>query len=271
MKISALVCARNEEARLADCLHGLRFYDEIVVVADRCNDGTAEIAKRHGALVVEGIFPLESQRKEAGLAACTGDWILEIDADEQADEALAAEIRLAVATASGDWFNIPIDNYVGGQLVRRGWGGSFGTSLVARLYRRGVKRWKPERVHPGVVFEGRTAGTLATAIRHQVDEDIGDMVDRLNRYTALRAADLADRGDPGGLWGNVFRGFRRFWKCYVSRRGREEGDLGFLIALMAGLYPVLSHLRAKEILAARQAPAAEEVGAETVSALHGVR
>lgn len=269
MRVSALVCARNEEARLADCLYGLRHYDEIVVVADRCIDRTAEIARRHGALVVEGIFPLESQRKEAGLGACSGDWILEIDADELADEALASEIRREIATASGDWFNVPIDNYVGGQLVRRGWGGSFGTSLVARLYRRGVKRWKAERVHPGVTFQGRTAGTLKAAIRHQVDEDIGDMVDRLNRYTALRAADLADRGEPGSLWDNVFRGFRRFWKCYVGRRGREEGDLGFLIALMAGLYPVLSHLRAKEILAARRAQVAESQPRDTV--LHGVR
>jgi glycosyltransferase involved in cell wall biosynthesis len=274
MKISALVCARNEEARLADCLRGLQAYDEIVVVADRCTDRTAEIARGFGAHVVEGIFPLESQRKEAGLAACSGDWIFEIDADEHADAALAAEIRQAIATASGDWFQAPVDNYVGGQLVRRGWGGSFGTTLVTRLYRRGVKRWKAERVHPGVSFEGRFAGKLKTPIRHDVDEDIGDMLDRLNRYTALRAADLADRGEPGTLWDNVFRGFRRFWKCYIGRKGRREGDLGFLIALMAGLYPVLSHLRAKEILAARRAQpvhAAEDGSIRSDALLHGVR
>jgi glycosyltransferase involved in cell wall biosynthesis len=270
MKVSALVCARNEEARLAECLRGLAGYDEIVVVADRCTDRTAEIARHYGAVVVEGIFPLESQRKEAGLAVCSGDWILEIDADEHADEALAAEVRRAIAGAAGDWFRIPVDNYVGARLVRRGWGGSFGTTLVARLYRRGVKRWRAERVHPGVTFEGTFAGTLTTPIRHQVDEDIGDMLDRLNRYTALRAADLADRGDPGGLWDNVFRGFRRFWKCYVVRKGREEGDLGFLISLMAGLYPVLSHLRAKEILAARRAQAAGE-GVQPDTLLHGAR
>lgn len=261
VQLSALICAHNEEARLAERLRELAFCDEIVVVADRCTDRTQEIARQFGARVVAGIFPLEGHRKEAGVAACSGDWIFEVDADEGIDAALGAEIRAAIATATGDWFLVPVDNYVGATLVRHGWGGSFGTSSVARLYRRGVKRWKPQRVHPGVDLQGRYAGKLATPMRHQVDEDIGDMIDRLNRYTALRAADLADRNAPGELWDEVFRGLRRFWKCYVRRQGRREGGLGFLIALMAGLYPVLSHLRAKEILesraaAARHAPAA---------------
>jgi hypothetical protein len=38
--------------------------------------------------------------------------------------------------------------------------------------------------------------------------------------------------------------FSRFWKCYVSRRGYREGGHGFVIALCAALYPVLSHLKA---------------------------
>ncbi|RAK59741.1 glycosyltransferase family 2 protein [Phenylobacterium hankyongense] len=261
MKLSGLVCAHNEEARLAECLRGLAFCDEVVVVADRCTDRTQEIARQFGAIVIDGIFPLESQRKDAGIAACSGEWIFEVDADELVDPMLAAEVRATIeAPAQGDWFQVPVDNYVGKTLVRNGWGGSFGTSSVARLYRRGVKHWKPHRVHPGVTFEGRFAGGLNTPLRHKVDDDIGDMIDRLNRYTALRAADLADKGEPGTLGDNVFRGFRRFWKCYVGRKGRREGDLGFLIALMAGLYPVISHLRAKEILEARRSAPQEALG-----------
>jgi len=251
VQLSALVCARNEEARLGDCLRGLAFCDEVVVVADRCTDRTQEIARQAGARVVVGIFPLESQRKEAGLAACAGEWILEVDADEHIDPPLAAEIRAAIAEPRGDWFHLPLDNYVGATRVRHGWGGSFGTSSVVRLFRRGAKHWKTQRVHPGVTLEGRGGGSLTTPMRHQVDTDIGDMIERLNRYTALRAADLADQGKPGELWDNVFRGVRRFWKCYIRRKGHREGGLGFLIAVMAGLYPILSHLRAKELLAAR--------------------
>ena len=268
MRLSALVCAHNEEARVGECLRALTFCDEIVVVADRCTDRTQEIARYAGAVVIDGIFPLESQRKAAGVEACTGDWIFEVDADEIVGADLASEIRTTIeAGPAGDYFQVPVDNYVGPTLVRHGWGGSFGTSSVARLYRPRSKRWKPQRVHPGVTFDGQFAGSLRGAIRHKVDDDIADMVQRLNRYTDLRAQDLADTGKPGGLWDNVFRGFRRFYKCYFTRKGRSEGDLGFLIALMAGLYPVLSHLKAKEILAQRAvapkdeaAPASDVVG-----------
>lgn len=247
--LSGLVCVHNEEARLAECLERLAFCDEIVVVADRCTDRSEAIARKMGARVVSGIFPVEGLRKEAGVAACRGDWILELDADEAVTPALAREIRETVARSTADWHQVPVDNYVGAQLVRHGWGGSFGASSVARLFRRGVKSWKSERVHPGTIFTGVYGGRLHNAILHKVDDDIADMVQRLNRYTALRGQDLADSGKIKSLWDDLFRGVRRFYKCYVSRKGYKEGDMGFLIAIMAGLYPLLSNLKAREIRA----------------------
>ena len=247
--LSGLVCVHNEEARLAECLERLAFCDEIVVVADRCTDRSEAIARKMGARVVSGIFPVEGLRKEAGVAACRGDWILELDADEAVTPALAHEIRETVARSTADWHQVPVDNFVGAQLVRHGWGGSFGASSVARLFRKGVKRWKSERVHPGTTFTGVYGGRLNNAILHKVDDDIADMVQRLNRYTALRGQDLADSGKIKGLWDDLFRGVRRFYKCYVARKGYKEGDMGFLIAVMAGLYPLLSNLKAREIRA----------------------
>src|SRR3546814_2057610 len=80
-RLSALVVAHDEEARLADCLDALRFADEIVVVLDRCTDGSKAIAARYTDRLVEGAWPIEGERRNAGIAACTGDWIFEVDAD----------------------------------------------------------------------------------------------------------------------------------------------------------------------------------------------
>jgi glycosyltransferase involved in cell wall biosynthesis len=248
VKLSALICVHNQEAQLSQCLRRLSFCDEVVVVADRCTDRSQEIARRHGAVIVSGIFPLENQRRSAGLAAASGQWVLEVDAGRADRFRLAWEIRATLdARRAGDWYEIPVDNYVGDELVRHGWGGSFGTDRAARLYRprrqalEGASGWTGRQcwTAPGGRAEGRDP--------HNLDEDIGDMIHRLTRYTALRGEDLADSGKIKSLPDDAFRGVRRFFKCYVSRKGYTEGDLGFLISLMAGLYPMLSNLKAREI------------------------
>lgn len=252
MKLSALVCAQNDEARLADCLRGLTFCDEIVVVADRCVDRTAEIARQFGARVIDGIFPLESQRKTVGVSACLGEWILEVEPDERVDAKLAYEIRAAIhGRPGGAWFDVPVANFVGGTLVRRGWGAGLGDVMAPRLFRRSVKRWKAGRVAAPVALDGRYAGAIETPISRWADADLGHMLGRLNRLTALRALDLADAGKSGTLIGDVGRGLRQFWTCYVVRQGAREGELGLLISLMAGLGAVLSGARAREILKTR--------------------
>ncbi|MCK6449554.1 MAG: glycosyltransferase family 2 protein [Alphaproteobacteria bacterium] len=242
--LSALVVAHNEEARIAACLDALGFADEIVVVLDRCSDRTAEIARRYTDRLLPGAWEFEGDRRNAGIGQCRGQWVLEVDADERVPPELAAEIRATVASSTNDWHEIPVDNYVGERLVRYGWGASFGRSAYAGLFRRGAKRWGRERVHPRLAFTGTKGVRLDTPIRHYVDRDISDMLRRLDRYTTARARDLRESGDPGSFAANVRRIFSRFWKCYVGRKGYREGGYGFLIALCAGLYPILSYLKA---------------------------
>jgi hypothetical protein len=71
------------------------------------------------------------------------------------------------------------------------------------------------------------------------------MLQRLDRYTTARAQDLRDSGDIGSYSRNLRRIVSRFWKCYVVRKGYREGPYGFLIALCAALYPILSYLKAR--------------------------
>ena len=100
-------------------------------------------------------------------------------------------------------------------------------------------------MHPAVSLAGVEGKRLDGRLRHHIDRNISDMLRRLDRYTSARAQDLRDSGDIGTLPRNLRRIFSRFWKCYVGRRGYREGAWGFLIALCAGLYPILSHLKAR--------------------------
>ncbi|MDE0943550.1 MAG: glycosyltransferase family 2 protein, partial [Alphaproteobacteria bacterium] len=172
------------------------------------------------------------------------------DADERADEALGREILTAIhginaiGGQNDGYFLLPFDNYVGTRLVRYGWGGSWGVSAAPRLSAKDAKRWGDQRIHPSLTLTG-SRRWLKTPIRHYVDRDISDMLQRLDRYTTTKAADLRASGDIGSLANNIRRMFSRFIKCYISRKGYREGAYGFLIALMAGLYPILSHLKAR--------------------------
>ncbi|THD80579.1 MAG: glycosyltransferase family 2 protein [Phenylobacterium sp.] len=255
VKLSGLVCVQDQEGQLAECLRGLAFCDEIIVVADRCSDRSLEIARRAGAATVTGAFPLESQRRLAGLAACTGDWILEIEPDERVSSALAWEIRARLKLgAQGDHFDVPVDNYLGDDLVRQGWTASLGETSAVRLYRPGVKRWQARRSSAGPAVSGRSAGALKGAIRRVAGRDVNDLVATFNRRTALRAQDLADAAEPGRLAPAVLGGLGGFCNSYLVRSGWREGGLGLCLALLSGLYPVVSHLKAKEALGAEAIP-----------------
>ena len=40
----------------------------------------------------------------------------------------------------------------------------------------------------------------------------------------------------------------RFWKSYVQRKGYREGATGLMLGLFAALYPLISYLKARELL-----------------------
>lgn len=245
--LSAVISVHDEEAQLADCLERLAFADEIVVLLDACTDRSGEIARRVTDRVVEGDWAKEGDRRNAGIEACRGAWIFEIDADERVPDALAREIREVAENSAFDWHEIPVDNYIGDRLVRWGWGASYGKAAYPGLFKKGVKTWGPYRVHPALTWApgARKGPMLENRITHLVDRNVSDMIRRLDSYSTARARDLRDSGDIGTLPANVRRIFSRFFKCYVQRKGYREGGYGFLIALFAGLYPVLSHLKAK--------------------------
>ena len=245
-KLSAVISVHDEERQLAACLETLSFADEIVVLLDKCTDGSEAIARRFTDRIEQGVWAIEGARRNAGIQACRGEWIFEIDADERVPPDLAAEIRKTVETSAFDWHEIPVDNYIGDRLVRWGWGASFGKAAYPGLFRKGVKEWGMQRVHPSLTWtapNGKGA-MLRNRLVHYVDRDISDMIRRLDSYSTARARDMLESGKVGGLANNVRRFFSRFIKCYVFRKGYREGGLGLLIALFAGLYPLLSHIKA---------------------------
>lgn len=245
-RLSTLTVAHNEEHNLRACLDALSFADERVVVLDRCTDKSREIAEAAGAdTIIEGAWPIEGDRRNKGIDACKGEWILEVDADERVPEELGREISAVTQTSPSGYYLIQFDNYIGKTRVRYGWGAYIGASAAPRLFARGTKKWGRQRVHPSLEM-GPRLGMLETRVDHLVDDNITDMFARFDRYTTGNARDLISSGkaETETLRRNIRRIPSRFYKAYVRRKGYREGGYGFLVGVLAGLYPVVSYLKA---------------------------
>jgi glycosyltransferase involved in cell wall biosynthesis len=245
--LSALIIAHNEEDNLDACLNCLKFADEIVVVLDKCTDGSKEIALKHTNNIIEGSWNIEGKRRNIGLKNCSSEWILEIDADERVSPDLAKEIITAININQPCRFIVPINNYIGTRYVKYGWIRTLAVLKRATIHYKGYKEYDEDKeVHPTAKVKGELKH-LSNSIQHLMDKDLSDTIVRFNRYTSWRANDMIfSKKIKGNLLTNILSGFIRFFKAFIFKKGYKEGRVGFFIALLGGLYPIISYLKAKE-------------------------
>jgi glycosyltransferase involved in cell wall biosynthesis len=248
-KISAVIVAHNEEKKISDCLRSLDFVDEIVVVLDKCSDRTKEIVLAFGAKIIEGSWNLEGARRNVAVSAASYDWVLEIDADERISPELKNEILETVKSDKPQAFVVPIHNYIGKRLVRFGWLRTLCVLQRQTMHFRGCKIYDEDKeVHPTANLKCQVK-KLRNPIIHLVDDNIADLIVRFNRYTSWKANDMISKDKvKGGFFSLVLAMKIRFIKSYFLKRGFREGLLGILIAILAGLYPLIAYLKAREKL-----------------------
>src|SRR3989338_10872364 len=93
--ISVVLATYNEEKNLPSCLASIKdIADEIVIVDGSSKDKTVEIAKKYGAKIkITTNKPNFHINKQMAIDMATGDWILQLDADEKVSPELVQEIK----------------------------------------------------------------------------------------------------------------------------------------------------------------------------------
>jgi hypothetical protein len=233
-RISACLIVQDEQERLPAALASLSFCDELIVVDGGSRDRTVEFARAAGATVIDSPWPGYAIQRNVALDAASGDWVLEVDADERISSRLRASIETLLADPPA--MDVAIfalrNEFLGGPL---GPSAKYPT-YRARLFRRGAYRHDESRtVHEGIELRERPA-ILDGDLEHVLAASLREALVDAWRYARLESAHVSPPGSPlGYVKGMLLRPAIKFAYRMIVDGGWRDGWRGALkISLDAG-------------------------------------
>ncbi len=250
LPLSAVLITYNTGEQLAACLRSLAFADEIVVVDAGSDDATRDVARRHGARVVEESWRGFGPQKRFAVSLARNDWVLCVDADEEVSPSLASAIATVLASPRHIAYRMARSNRFMGRYLGHGEGFP---DWSLRLFDRRHAQWSDDAVHEKVVATG-SVGRLPerTVLMHHSAESLALYLDKQNRYTSLQADGLFRAGERANVWRLLLSPALRFMKFYFVRLGFLDGLPG-LVHIAIGCFNSFAKyakLRALQIQAA---------------------
>jgi glycosyltransferase involved in cell wall biosynthesis len=277
MSLSVCIITHNEEANIRRTLESVASLvratgGEIIMVDSGSTDRTVEIARSHGAKVFVEEWKGYASQKNSAIEKASGDWILSLDADEEPEGSLVAEIiealkgqwklpegdsldtvevlmSLEEQAASGEepgmrGFSIPRKNLFLRRWIRHG---GFWPDRKLRLFRRGAGRFEDRAVHETVKVTGPTHN-LKNALVHHAYPTLAGYIGHMNKYSSLGAEQAVHEGKRGFSFVNiVLRPPATFIYNYIFRLGFLDGREGLLLHLYHAAYTSWKYAKVWEL------------------------
>lgn len=181
--LSVYIVTLDEEKRLPTTLQALQgLADEIVIVDAGSKDRTQEIIRSFGAKLYFRPWDNYASQKKHAESLCSGDWLMNIDADEEISPELAVELRKSIEDGRFDAFKLRIAAVFPGLPRPSPW---VKCNNVVRLYRRGAARMCETYTEDRVVFyrDDVKVGQLRGFVYHHSLVSISQVVEKYNKYT----------------------------------------------------------------------------------------
>ncbi|MBM4064126.1 MAG: glycosyltransferase [Planctomycetes bacterium] len=198
--ISACLIVKNEEELLPNCLKSIKdVVDEIIIVDTGSTDNTVTIAKEFKAKVYH--HPWNDSFSEARnhcLNHASGDWILQIDADEELEQADIPKLRLAIRDNRYNGIIIAVQSIIKDGLH---------TFYHPRVFRRGKGFYK-DIIHEQTIIEGERLPTGIRLYHHGYNLDEKKMRIKWQRTTRLLKKQIAQNKHDSFAWFNLIRNYR---------------------------------------------------------------
>lgn len=243
LPISVVIPVRNEEANLAACLRQVTPFDQVIVVDSRSTDSTCEIARDHGASVIQFQWDGHYPKKRNWVLLnhrLRNEWVLFLDADELVTEGFIAEVSVALAEDRYDGFWLRYTNYFLGSPLKHGDPQrklalfKVGSGLYERIEEDAWSGLDME-VHEHPVIDG-AVGEITSLIDHRDDRGVAKFIDRHKDYAlweASRTQQLRNSGHE--VWDQLtarqkkkYRNIDNWWFAWVYFFWTYFGKRGFL-------------------------------------------
>ena len=240
MKISVFINTLNEASRLRHCLDSVRWADEIVVVDMHSDDETVAIAKEYTDKIFyfDRLGYCEPARKFAA-EQTTGEWILNIDADEIVTNALRLELCRIAQENRFNAVYIPRKNYFWGEEMRYSGCGML-QDRPLRFYKRGAVVFT-STIHAGIQLSPSARvlklDNVDAHLLHFSYNSIGQYWQKMDKYTQIEAKALFDQGTPYNFKIALKESWDAFWKRYVKKgKGHKDGQWGLMYCVWTAVY-----------------------------------
>ena len=248
--LSVIIITLNEEANIQECLEGVRWAEEIVVVDALSSDRTVAIAREYTGRVFLNPWLGHKEQKNVALDRASHDWVLSLDADERASPALRAEIERTLSNPRvADGYDLPRKNLFLGRWLRHG---GWYPDRVLRLFRKSQGRFGGVNPHDRVLLQGRL-GHLSEPLLHITYRSVSQYIEKQYGYACIGARELiARRGaQRPGVGAMAVRPLIKFLEAYLVKRGFLDGFQGLLTALFAAYFAFIRQAKIRELSEAR--------------------
>ena len=227
--LSVIIITKNEEINIRRCLDSVKWADEIIVVDSGSRDKTVAIALEYTDKVYENNWQGFGIQKQRALSHATGDWVLNLDADEAIDDALKNEIIKVMSKDTPTAYRIPIRMYFYGKPMRY----SASPKRHVRLFKREGARYSDDIVHEKILLPGGSSvGEIKIPIMHFSYRDITHALYKINLYSSLSAKIRIKENKLAGLIKTFIGTAWMFFRCFILQRGFMDGQDGLVLAIL---------------------------------------
>ena len=192
MTLAVVILTHNEERHIARALTSVApIATEVFVIDSFSTDRTVELARSHGATVLQHGFINYARQFQWALdnAPITASWIMRLDADEVVEADLATTIRDELPRQPADvaGVNLKRKHIFLGRWIRHG--GRYPLVLL-RIWRRGHGRIENRWMDEHMILQGGRTITFEGGFADHNLKDLTFFTDKHNKYATREAVDV---------------------------------------------------------------------------------